>query len=248
MPVRKGQCVTSAKNNAEKEVEEKITVVLLCDSPGYRMKSYGAIPLIPFRTKRLIDLQISSLKNTFKELEIVLCVGYDADRVCKYVKNKYQNLNIRIVENQLFNESNSCESTRLCLNNVNNYKVLICDGALIIDNKTLKKLDTKKSYVWTESTINENLEIGVNVGEKKTVEHFGFGAYRTWSEILLLHNYEVIENLRKIISNETYRQKFLFEALNELIKTKHNIQIKENMYPVHKINNIKTYHKLRDTL
>jgi hypothetical protein len=247
MPVRRSQYVTSTKVK-EHTFEDLVSVVLLCDSPGYRMKSYGAIPLIPFKTKRLIDLQITSLHNVFKKLEIVLCVGYDADRVCKYIKNKYQNINIRIVENQLFDKSNSCESTRLCLNNINNHNLLICDGSLIIDNKTLKRIDTKKSYAWTENTINENLEIGINIGEKQTVEHFGFGAYRTWSEILLLNNYEVIENLRKILSNETYKQKFLFEALNELIKTKHNIQIKENMYPVHKINNIKTYHKLRNTL
>ena len=114
------------------------------------MQSYGAIPLIPFRRKRLIDLQINSIKNVFNNFEVIICVGYDADKVCKYIKSKYQNLNIRIVENQLYDNSNSCEGVRLCLNNINNNKVIILDGSLLLDIETLYDMDTQKSYILTE--------------------------------------------------------------------------------------------------
>lgn len=244
----KKQCITSPRSKKTTN-DSLITIVFLCDSPGYRMKSYGAIPLIPFKTKRLIDIQINAIKSVFKNFEIVLCVGYDSDRVCKYVKNKYRNINIRIIENQIFDKSNSCESVRLCLNNINNEKVIICDGSLIIDSKTFKSLSGgQSSYVMTEIDKNDDLEIGVNTGSKNFAEHFGFGAYYTWSEIIFLNSYETIEYLRKIISNDNYKQRFLFEAFNELIKTKHNIEVVQNMHPVQKINNVKTYHRLRDCL
>ncbi len=246
MPAKK-QCITSPKSK-KTLAQELVSIVFLCDSPGYRMKSYGAIPLIPFRTKRLIDLQISTIKSVFKNFEIIVCVGYDSDRVCKYIRNKYKNINIRIIENQIYEKSNSCESVRLSLNNVNNEKVIICDGSLIIDNKTFNSVNNEKSYVMTEIDKNQDLEIGVNTGSKNIAEHFGFGAYHTWSEIVFLNNYDIIESLRKILSTENYKQKFLFEAFNELIKTKHNLEVIQNMYPVHKINNVKTYHKLKDCL
>lgn len=247
MSVKK-QCITSPRFKPTMP-DSLITIVFLCDSPGYRMKSYGAIPLIPFKTKRLIDIQINAIKSVFKNFEIVLCVGYDSDRVCKYVKNKYRNINIRIIENQIFDKSNSCESVRLCLNNINNEKIIICDGSLIIDSKTFKSLNgSHSSYVMTEIDKNDDLEIGVNTGSKNFAEHFGFGAYYTWSEIIFFNNYETIEYLRKVISNDNYKQRFLFEAFNELIKTKHNIEVIQNMHPVQKINNVKTYQKLRDCL
>ena len=247
--MKKKRCITSARAKTDqKNKSDFISIVLLCDTPGYRMKSYGAIPLIPFRRKRLIDLQINSIKNVFNNFEVIICVGFDADKVCKYIKSKYQNLNIRIVENQLYDNSNSCEGVRLCLNNINNNKVIILDGSLLLDIETLYDMDTQKSYILTEQGFFENLEIGVNVGEQGTIEHFGFGAHQAWSEVLFLSNLDVIESLRKIISSDNFKHKFLFEGLNELIKTKHKLTVVKNKYPVKKINNIKTYHKLRDDL
>ena len=247
--MKKKRCITSAKAESDQEpCSDLISVVLLCDTPGYRMKSYGAIPLIPFKRKRLIDLQISTISNVFKNFEIIICVGYDADKVCRYVKSKYRNKNVRLVENQMFDHSNSCEGVRLCLNNINNDKVIILDGSLLLDQETLYSVNTKHSYIMTEEGFYENLEIGVNIGEHGTIEHFGFGAHTAWSEVLFLHNDDVIESLRRIISNDNFKQKFLFEGLNELIKTKHKLSVISNKYPVRKVNNIKTYHKLRDNI
>lgn len=247
--MKKKRCITSAKaENDQEPSSDLISVVLLCDTPGYRMKSYGAIPLIPFKRKRLIDLQISTISNVFKNFEIIICVGYDADKVCRYVKSKYRNKNVRLVENQMFDHSNSCEGVRLCLNNINNDKVIILDGSLLLDQETLYSVNTKHSYIMTEEGFYENLEIGVNIGEHGTIEHFGFGAHTAWSEVLFLHNDDVIESLRRIISNDNFKQKFLFEGLNELIKTKHKLSVISNKYPVRKVNNIKTYHKLRDNI
>ena len=194
---------------------------------------------------------VKKCETDFKKptyFEDIICVGYDADKVCRYVKNKYMNKNVRIVENQMFDNSNSCEGVRLCLNNINNDKVIILDGSLLLDQETLYNVNTKQSYIMTEEGFYENLEIGVNIGEHGTIEHFGFGAHTAWSEVLFLHNDDVIESLRRIISSDNFKQKFLFEGLNALIKTKHKLSVISNKYPVKNVNNIKTYHKLRDNI
>jgi NDP-sugar pyrophosphorylase family protein len=208
------------------------------------MKSYGPPSLITIANHRLIDIQIEAIGKTFKYYEIILCVGFDAEKISKYVRNKYNNINIRIVENQLYNSSNSCESARLALNNTINDQILICDGNLLINSETLSLVNDEHSTVILESNPCSNLEVGVNVDEKNEAQHFSFGASNIWSEILYLNNQEIIESLRRIMCGTDYKSRFIFEALNELIKTKHKLKCVTNEHSIKKINNVKTYHAI----
>jgi NDP-sugar pyrophosphorylase family protein len=239
------KCITSPKAKKDyKPRNDLISIILLCDSPGYRMKSYGPTSLITIANNRLIDIQIDAISKAFKFYEIILCVGFDAEKISKYVRNKYSNINIRIVENQLYNDSNSCESARLALNNTINDQILICDGNLLINSETLSLINDSASTVIIESDPCVNLEVGVNLDEKNEAQHFSFGASNIWSEIVYLDNQEIIETLRRIICGTDYKSKFMFEALNELIKTKHKLKCVKNEHSIKKINNVKTYHAI----
>jgi choline kinase len=211
------------------------------------MKSYGPLPLINIANYKLIDTQIKAIQQTFVNFEIILCVGFDSEKICKYVRSKYNKLPIRIVENQLFNTSNNCESARLAINNTLNNKILICDGTLMFTNKTLSLINYDKACAVYEESPSENLEIGINVDDKNEAQHFSFGAHLTWSEILFLHNEEIIESFRKALSFQDSKNKFLFEAINELIKTKYKIQCIKNKHSIQRISNIKTYHSIKDS-
>lgn len=238
------------KKRSSPKVEHKklVSIILLSDSPGYRMKSYGPLSLISIGSKKLIDIQISAIKDTFNNFELILCLGFDADKVYKYVKNKYPNINIRIVENQLFNSSNSCEGLRLCLNNICNDHVLICDGNLILSSKALSLLDLQRSCILTESNPYHTMEIGLNCDKSNIVQHFSFGAKNIWSEIVFFNKQDTIESLRKILVNYDSKTRFMFEALNELLNDNHEIKSINNKHQIIKVNNITTYHDIKDKL
>lgn len=244
----KKKCVTTAKmpkievNNKSTDL---ISIVLLCDSPGYRMKSYGPTPLISINGKKLIDLQIEIINKTFNNNEIIVCAGFEIDRIVKYIKSKHRNSNIRIVENQLYNNSNSCEALRISINNTFNDKILICDGSLLINYKCLSLIDTNSCCALIEKTPSNNLEIGVNVDENNSVQHFSYGAHSIWSEIFFMNNENIIDECRKIIQSIDYKNKFIFEAINELIINKHKIKAIQNKNSIEKINDIKTYHAIK---
>lgn len=242
--MNKNKFITSAK---AKKIENKsvYTFILLSDTPGYRMKSYGPTPLISFNRQRLIDIQIKSILSEFSNVEIIVCCGFDVDKVHKHIKNNYGNLNIRIVENQLYNNSNTCESARLSLNNTINNKVYIIDGNLLL-SPDLFKNRINESYVYIEETSCENLEVGININENDAIEYFSYGGCKPWSEILYLDSKENIEIFKKIISNIDFKNRFIFEALNEFIKIKDNLKYVVNSNPIRKINNIKTYHSMRE--
>ncbi len=223
-----------------------ISVVILCDLPGYRMKSYGPSSLIQINKKLLIDTQIECIIKCFNKYEIIVCTGFDSEKIVKHIRSKYKNINIRIVENQIFSSCNSCEGVRLAINNTLNSKVLIFDGSLLINKKTLSLIDTNKNCVIVEQNPSENLEIGINVNKENIAEHFSFGAYKTWSEVLYLNGYDSIDTFRKFLNHQDSKKRFVFEALNDLIKNSYQIYCIDNKIPVYKINNVKTYHSIKD--
>jgi CTP:phosphocholine cytidylyltransferase-like protein len=225
----------------KKPTDALITFVLLCDMPGYRMKSYGTTSMTDILGKKLIDLQIEAIKEQFKKYEIIICAGFDCENLYKHIRQKYKKDNIRIVENQLFNNCNSCESLRLCLNNLNNGKIFIIDGSLLFRKNIFEPMDLSKSFLMIEKKPSENLEIGLNINENNLVEHISFGAKYTWSEILYICDDRVLECLKKLLSNMEYKNRFIFEILNDTINLKHKFEYLKNNYPIEKINNVKTY-------
>jgi hypothetical protein len=248
--------VTSAKSISvappkEKKIdktESLITFILMCDMPGYRMKSYGSISLINIKDKKLIDLQIEAIQKKFNKYEIVICTGFDSCNVSKYIKQKYKNQNIRIVENQLFNETNSCESLRLSLNNIVNTKIFIIDGNLLFNSNIFRSVDLNRDFLFIENNPSINLEVGVNINETNIIEHFSYGTPKIWSEIIYFGKNETIETLRKLLYNEEYKNKLIFELFNDFLKLNNEICYIKNQHSVEKLNNIKTYKTLKDKL
>ena len=222
-----------------------VTVIILGENYGHRMKSYGPVPLINIDGKTLLGKQISAIRSTFKNYEIVLCTGFDADKVASIVKEKFADVNIRMVENQIHLNSNCCESVRLCLNNVSNNKVIILGGGIEITSKHLEMLDIDKNEVMIQKQENdENFEIGAIVLEDDILGHLTFGVYeKYWTEILCLSGEKSISSFRNIIKGVEYKNRFLFEAINNL-SNEHSVNVKINTKSkIMKIDNIKTLRK-----
>lgn len=244
--MKKNTFITSVKNNKKNDDDFLHTFILVSDTCGYRMKSYGPTSLISLQNKRLIDIQIEAIKKSFKNYEIIICCGFDVDKIYKHIRANYSSSNVRIVENQLCNNSNSCESVRLALNNTVNNRIFILDGRLLFSEKIFKN-KINESHVYLEPNNHcKNLEVGININENNLIEFFSYGAINCWSEVLYLHSRDNVDSFRKIISNTDFKNKFIFEALNEFIKHKKELKYIQNNAPIIKINNIKTYHNIKD--
>lgn len=244
----KKKCVTTAKMPKIDITKSNdfVSIILLCDSPGYRMKSYGPTSLISIKGKKLIDWQIEIINKTFSNNEIIICAGFEIDRIIKYIKTKHKKTNIRVVENQLYNNSNSCEALRIAINNTFNDKILICDGSLLFSPKCLSLIDTNCACVLIESKPSHTLDIGVNIDNENYTQHFSYGANHIWSEILFMNNESIIDDFRKILQSVDYKNKFIFEAINEILNSKYNIKAIANNSSIEKINDIKTYHAIKE--
>jgi len=235
--------VTCVKRKISKEVkqdqQELITCIIMCDCPGHRMKSYGPPSLMYIdKNIRLIDSQIKIIHSFFDNVEIIVCVGFESEKIISHISECHSDKNIRIVENVQHEQTNSCETLRIALNNTWNSKVVYIDGNIHIDKTTLKKIKINKSCVMV-SEHNKNSEIGVNISDNN-VEFFSFGALHEWQNIFYVSEKSVLQSLKSIVSKESYRCKFVFEALNELVSNVGaNITAVFNDKPPININKIK---------
>lgn len=241
--------ITAAKSNSPKGIrEEKITIVLLAENYGYRMKSYGPISLIEIDGKTLLEHQVEAIKSVFLDSEIILCSGFETNKVYHFVQSKFpDSYNIRIVENQVYYHSNCCEGLRLCMNNTMNNRILVCGGGVVLTTEFLKELNLRKPSILTQTgKKNDTFEIGVIQNDTR-LENMSLAVKdRIWTELLYLTGEPLVKSFYNIISKPELKNKFLFEAIN-LWKGRRQLNISENKSdPIFKIDNIKTFKRITD--
>lgn len=240
--------ITSPKHGARThEKADLVSVILLSENHGYRMKSYGPISLVKVGEKSLLERQIESIQATFLNFEIILCSGFETEKIVNFIKDKYANINIRVVENQVHYNSNCCESTRLCINNTTNNKILLCGGSVLIDPAHLAMIDLSQSSIMTQNeSESSSFEVGVIANQKSKLEHLSLGVkFNYWTELVYLANEKIIRAIYAIVSNPEYKNRFVFEAINEL-SSKHDIRVVNNSQtPLRKIDNLKTLKRIQ---
>lgn len=190
-----------------------ITVVILAANIGYGMKSYGPKTLFNINDKEtLLEYQINILQTTFPKCEIILVVGFQADRIIKKCPP-----GIRIVENQLYETTNEVEQIRLALNCTLTENVLIIKDDIVFNAETLRSITRDKSCLIYDSKNqidNENIGITV-VDDVATI--FAYGINTKWCHIIYLTKKE-LNILKSICNRRNLERLYLFEVLNTMLK------------------------------
>lgn len=225
-----------------------VSVVLFSENHGYRMKSYGPIPLIQIEGKSLIEKQIDSIKSIFTNFEIILCSGFETEKTVNFIRDHCGNVNIRVVENQVHYNSNCCESARLCINNTMNNKILFCGGGVLLTSECLSLIDLNtSSIIYQNQHDDSNFEVGV-VHNNNQLEGLSIGVKNQyWTELLYLADKKTIKLLYSILSNPEYKNRFIFEAINELPNKQHITVKKNKRLPIIKVNSIKILKRIAKT-
>jgi hypothetical protein len=191
-----------------------LSVLILGALPSYRMRSYGAKSLIKLNSgETIIQNQVDNIRIAYPDCDIVLTTGFCADKVIKYRPQS-----VRIIENQLFNDTNVFEELRLGLNNILTDNVLIIHGEIIFNTDIIVKL-TKTGFstiLVDNNGIIDNDDIGVTiVNERATI--FSYDIFPKWAYIAYLTGKEL--KLFKSICNDREKNKlYMFEGLNYVLE------------------------------
>jgi len=200
---------TIKKSGAGKDRERKLSVILLNGSPGYRMRSYGPQCLFKINNNiTVLDNQIGIIKECYPNSEIIITLGFDAERVIKRgIKG------VRYIENQLFETTNIIEEIRLALNNCETEDVLIIYGDIIFDKNAIDNITKYGSCIVCtgKSNINKD-DIGATIIDGKLTQ-LSYGLEPKWGYIFYLTGNE-LGVFRNICSNKEQSMIYPFEAIN----------------------------------
>jgi hypothetical protein len=203
--IKKGQ-------NKKNKSPNHVCVAILAAGVGSRIKSYEPRSLLKIRDKTLIEHQLAVINSHFEDPEIICVVGYDSQRVIKKVKNA-----ARIVENQIYDTTNTSESLRLAINNTHKNGVLFLHGDLLFNSETLN-LDYSKSFILIDNKNQiEKKEVGVTINNQ-IASIFSYGLECKWCQIAYITGKE-LRIARQLFSKfEAQHKKLLsFEILNNII-------------------------------
>lgn len=217
------------------------TVIILAANIGHGMKSYGPKSLLSINEKTtLFEYQIGLVNTVFPQSDIILVVGFFADRMIKRCPR-----NIRIVENQLFETTNEVEQLRLALNCTITNNVLVLKDNVIFNVDTLKTIKSNESCIIYDSQqkMDKN-DIGVTVVNGYATT-FSYDILTKWGHLVYLIGKD-LNIVKRACSNRNCSKMYLFEILNMLLDKVEKIKaIEPKNMEIVKIDNSKDLEKLR---
>jgi choline kinase len=152
--------------------------------------------------------------NKFNKCEISIVGGFDIHKIIKKVGK-----NARIIENQLFDNTNSAESLRLGVNNSKLDNILFLHGDLVISPEIFDGIDLNQSFLLIDKSNKfEEKEVGVTIVENKA-SVLSYTLPIKWCQIAYFTGNE-INILRRLLVKPDYNTKYLltFELINKIIE------------------------------
>jgi len=190
----------------------QLSVIIPAAGTGRRMKSYG--PKCLLRSEgdmTIIEQIVDNVYNVYPLADTMVVVGFEADKVTQVLPSR-----IRIIENQLYHDTNIVESIRLALNNTVTDSVLFVYGDLIFNPETIHNIVDNGSCAIVDSKKRfKNEEIGVTIVDNK-ITNFAYGLETKWAQIIFLSG-EELEIFRTLCFDRKRNKMYPFEIFNMMI-------------------------------
>ncbi len=200
-----------------------MTIIILSAGIGGRIKSNEPRSLIKIGNKTLIEHQIDTINSSVDNQEIIGVFGYAIEKIIKKISGK-----LRVVENQIYDQTNNSESLRLAVNNTNKGNVLFFHGDLYFNDKIFSNLNYKRSFILVDSKgMMKAKEIGVTIHNNKATM-LSYGLPIKWCQMAFVTGKE-LKLLKNILNKLQGSQKKLlsFEIINKMISMGANFECHE---------------------
>ena len=203
---------TAPVKKGKRQETNQLSVVIPAAGTGRRMKSYG--PKCLLRSKgdmSIIEQIVDNALNVYPLADMIVVVGFEADKVIQTLSST-----IRIIENQLYNDTNVVESIRLALNSIVTDSALFIYGDLIFNVETIYNIADDKSCAIVDSKGSfKSEEIGVTIVDNK-ITNFAYGLETKWAQIIFLTGKE-LKIFRELCLDRKRNKMYPFEIFNLVI-------------------------------
>lgn len=179
---------------------------------GNRMSTYGPKSLLTLDGHTtLIERQINIIRRTFRKCEIILVVGFQAQKVMNNTPD-----NIVKIENEHHKDTNVVRSIGMGLRAATTDRVLVVYGDLVFNEEALQAPMNKESVLLYDSQGDmKDREVGCTFG-KNHVQQIFYELPNKWAQITYFTGDE-LELLKRVSWKKDHKMMFGFEAINHII-------------------------------
>lgn len=213
---------TTPIKKGNRQEPNQLSVIIPAAGTGRRMKSYG--PKCLLRSEgdmTIIEQIVDNVYNVYPNADTMVVVGFEADKVAQILPPK-----VRVIENQLYHDTNVVESIRLALNNTITDSALFVYGDLIFNPETLYKIADNTSCAIIDSKNRfKNEEIGVTIVDNK-ITNFAYGLETKWAQIIFLADKE-LKIFRELCFDRKRNKMYPFEIFNMMLDRGGVVKVKE---------------------
>jgi choline kinase len=190
-----------------------LSIAILAAGNGNKIKSYEPRSLLKINGVTILDGQLQTIANIFKDVEVISVVGCHANKIIKKFKTK-----TRIVENQLFDETNSAESLRLAFNNSGRSNFMFVHGDVVFNTNALNVSYTNSFLIIDSKQNIKDHEIGVTMLDGKA-SILSYGVPIKWGQIAFFtgKEYKILGSILHKFSPQD-KKKLSFELINQIIE------------------------------
>jgi len=127
-----------------------------------------------------------------------------------------------------------------------NTKILICSGNILLTPSYLAAINYKRTSINVQQeNFKSEFFVSAIVNNKK-LQSFCLGEKTDfWTETLYLNGQDVVDRFYSIVSDPDFKNKFMFEAINELLKNDTVSVTDVGKQKVTKLNDIKTLKRIK---
>lgn len=199
------------KLNKENILIDSCAFIIIASSPISNTKKLGC-PLINehFGTE-VLDFHLDVIKLICKNPEIVIVGGFEIKKLLKHPRRE----EYIIVENLLYELTNSAEDLKIGLNATRGSNICVIDGNFIPSITSYKLLlsePMKSSILYSN---RKSLAVGCEIGNENYVSYYSYKSENKLKGAMYLSQTDSARMRKKILGSTFNKNKFDFELLDE---------------------------------
>lgn len=204
--------VPKRKTSPNNYLIDKCSFIIMAAYPIAGVRKLGCPLINEHYEDQVLDLHLDLINSVCRSPHIMVVGGFDVKKMFKYKRrNEFQ-----IIENTIFEFTNSSEDLRIGLNAIPRNYTVVLDGAFLPSIETynllLKNLNTSK-IIYSN---RESQCVGVNITTENIVNFFGYKCEHKTKGAYYL-NLEDFDKIRKrTIGSSFNKNRFDYEMLEEL--------------------------------
>lgn len=190
--------------------QKPLGIIIPCASYGH-VKSYGLRSLLDIKEKPLLSHQIDTLKAIYPHSEVILGLGFEADKVAQ------QFAQYRSIENEFHADTSVTRTIGLALRACLHTSVLIVYGDVLFEPSALSSITAGGSAVLLDSRGQmRSTNIGAYITDG-SVARMSYGCPSKFAQVIFITGKEY--DLFKAICCDRTKSKLLgFEAINLVLE------------------------------